>query len=63
MTVVGKSVCEVAQSNLGAVFGGQSSKAIGPAPRADAASDPDDDKGIVREAIAAVHAAIVRHLF
>ena len=55
--VVGKSVREVAKADLRPEFRCQSSETIGPAPRADAASDPDDDEGIVGEAVVpAAHA-------
>ena len=54
--IVGEAVREVAKADLRSVFCSQSSETIGPPPRTDAASDSDDDKGVMGEAIPVVHA-------
>jgi hypothetical protein len=61
--VVGEAVREVAKADLWPEFRGQSGEAIGPAPSADTASDTDDHKGVVGEAVPAVQAQHVRSLF
>jgi hypothetical protein len=56
--IVGETVREVAKGDLRPEFRSQSSKAIGAAAVADAAGDPDDDKGEMGEPIPAVHAGM-----
>ena len=56
--IVGETVGEVAKADLGSVFRSRSSETIGPPPRTDAASDSDDDKGVMGEAIPVVHAGL-----
>jgi hypothetical protein len=56
--IVRETVRKVAKADLRSEFRSQSRETIGPAPRADAANDPDDDKGVMGEAIPAVHAGL-----
>jgi hypothetical protein len=56
--VIGEAVCEIAKADLWAVFGRQSSEPIGPTARTVAATDSDDDKGIMSKAIPVVHAGL-----
>src|ERR1700722_14988684 len=54
--VIGKTVGQVAQGDLRPEFRGKPGQAIRPAPRTDAARDPDDDEGVEGETIALIHA-------
>jgi hypothetical protein len=52
------SVSRTSKADLRPEFRSQSGEAIGPAPRADAAADSDDDKWVMGETIPAVHAGL-----
>jgi hypothetical protein len=56
--VIRKTGGQVVKGDLGTEFRRETRKPIGTATRANAARDPDDDKGIEGETIASVHAEL-----
>ena len=61
--IVGKTLHEIAQSDLGPELGCEARQSIRAAPRTDAAGDADHNERIEGEAVAIVHASHVHFLF